>query len=203
VVRLERAVRRFRLQSAHNLLDEVFAAHPPETILKEIGRPLLQRLDDPAAARFATSLLELRLLAHARGWERVNGPTTVLACAPHDEDVPALIALGIALAQRGCCISYLGAATPVDALAETVRAQSAALVVLSAASPTLTRYEAHTLRHLGCPLIAIGEARDTLETTVGATALDADAPATPGRIAGLARQSSRQSDEPSPTSRPR
>jgi hypothetical protein len=107
VVRLERAIRRFRLQSAHNLLDEVFAAHAPESIVKDIGRPLLQRLDDPAAARFATSLLELRLLAHARGWERVNGPTSVLACAPHDEDVLPLIALGIALAERGCCICYL------------------------------------------------------------------------------------------------
>src|SRR5829696_8411511 len=115
VARLERAIRRFRLQSAHNLLDEAFAAHPPEAVLREVGHPLLRRLEDPAGRRLATSLLELRLLAQARGWDRVRGPVTVLACAPSDEDVLPLIALGIGLAERGCCISYLGAATPVDA----------------------------------------------------------------------------------------
>jgi hypothetical protein len=203
VVRLERAIRRFRLQSAHNLLDEAFAAHAPEALLKQVGHPLLERLDDPAARRFATSLLELRLLAHARGWDRVNGPTIVLACAPSDEDVLPSIALGIALAERGCCISYLGAATPVDVLAETVRRQQAALAVLSADSPALTRYEAHTLRRLECPLIAIGGARATLANAVHATALDPDAPTTPARIAGLARRgSSHRSDETSPTRGP-
>ncbi len=140
VVRLERAVRRFRLQSAHNLLDEAFAAHPPELLVRDVGRPLLDRLDDPAATRFATSLLELRLLAYARGWERVNGPVVVLACAPSEERVLDLIALGIALAERRCRIAYLGAATPVEALTETAAAQQATLVVLHA-DRALTRPE--------------------------------------------------------------
>lgn len=200
--RLERAVRRFRLQSAHNLLDEAFAAHPPEALFNEVGRPLLQRLEDPGARRFATSLFELRLLAHARGWERVSGPAVVLACAPHDEDVLGLIALGIGLAERGCCICYLGAATPVDALAETVRAQNAVLAVIHADNPALTRYETHTLRQLGCPLIALGTARDALAKAADGTALDLAAPTTPARIAGLARrESSRRSDETSPPRR--
>jgi hypothetical protein len=200
VRRLERAIRRFRLQSAHNLLDEAFAAVAPEAILKEVGRPLLQRLEDPAAARFASSLLEQRLLAHARGWERIGGPAAVLACSPHDDDVLALIALGIALAERGCCICYLGAATPVDALAETVRAQHACVAVISTGNPALTRYETQTLKRLGCPLVAIGQARTQFAQATGATALDADEPTTPARIAGLARrESSRRSDEPSPT----
>lgn len=126
----------------------------------------------------------------------------MLACAPQDEDVLALIALGIGLAERGCRISYLGAATPVDVLAETVRAQSAALAVVHADNPALTRYETQTLRRLGCPLIAIGNARRPLEKAAGATALDPDAPTTTARIAGLARrESSRRSDEPSPTPR--
>src|SRR3954447_2696303 len=138
VARLERAVRRFRLQSAHNLLDEAFAAYPAEEIVHRVGRPLLQRLDDPAAHQFASSLLELRLLAHARGWERVNGPRVVLACAPSEEDVLGLIALGIALAERHCRISYLGAATPIETLREAARRQGASVAVLSAERDPLT-----------------------------------------------------------------
>ena len=201
VTRLERAVRHFRLQAAHNLLDEAFAAHPPETLVKDVGKPLLQRLEDPAAHRFATSLLELRLLAHAQGWERVNGPLAVLACAPTEEDTLALIALGIALAERHCRIAYLGAATPVEAVEETARSQQAAVTVLSAERAQLARDEAHRLKRLECPLIAIGAAREGLAKQAGATALDVDAPTTAPRIAGMARrwESSRRSDEPSPT----
>lgn len=200
VSRLERAVHRSRLQSAHNLLDEAFATVAAEALLREIGRPLLTRLKDPAEIRFATSLLELRLLAQARGWDRVNGPLVVLACAPSEDDVLGLIGLGLGLAERHCRISYLGAATPVDALAETVRRQEAKLVVLSAEGAVLSHGDGAELRALGCPLVVIGEARTALAQAVGGIALDADALATPALIAALARQqSSLRSDEPSPT----
>lgn len=200
VVRLERAVHRFRLQSAHNLLDEAFATVPPEAFLRDVGRPLLARLDDAAELRFATSLLELRLLAQAQGWERVHGPLIVLACAPSDDAVLELIALGLALAARHCRISYLGAATPVDALAEAVARQRAAVVVLAGESAALTRRDGAELRALPCPLVVVGGAREPLARSLACVALDADALTTPARIAGLARrQSSRRSDEPSPT----
>ena len=200
VVRLERAVHRFRLQSAHNLLDEAFASVPPEAFLRDIGRPLLARLDDAAEVRFATSLLELRLLAQAQGWERVNGPVVVLACAPDDDAVLELIALGLALAARRCRIAYLGAATPVDALAEAVAREQAAVVVLAAEQAALTHRDSLELRALPCPLVVVGRGRATIAKSVEGVALDADAVTTPARIAGLARkQSSRRCDEPSPT----
>jgi len=200
VVRLERAVRRFRLQSAHNLLDEAFASVPPEAFLRDVGRPLLARLDDAAEVRFATSLLELRLLAQAQGWERVNGPLVVLACAPDDDAVLELIALGLALAARRCRISYLGAATPVDALTEAVTRQQAAAVVLAAEHATLTQRDGAGLRALPCPLVVVGPARETIAKRADGVALDAVAVTTAARVAGLAhRQSSRRCDEPSPT----
>lgn len=199
-MRLERAIHRFRLQSAHNLLDEAFASMPAEAFLREVGRPLLARLDDAAERRFATSLLELRLLAQAQGWERVNGPLVVLACAPADDDVLELIAVGLALAARHCRIMYLGPATPVDALAETVRLQRAAAVVLAAEQDALSPRDGVELRALPCPLVVVGTGRRALAQVTGGVALDADAPTTAARIAGLARrQSSRRSDEPSPT----
>jgi len=200
VVRLTRAVHRFRLQSAHNLLDEAFASVPPEAFLRDVGRPLLDRLDDAAEVRFATSLLELRLLAQAQGWERVNGPVIVLACTPADDAVLELIALGLALAACHCRISYLGAATPVDALAEAVARQQAATAVLAADHAALTRRDSAELRALPCPLVVIGRARESVAKRLEALALDADATTAPARIAGLARrQSSRRCDEPSPT----
>ncbi|MDA0183445.1 hypothetical protein OJ997_24260 [Solirubrobacter phytolaccae] len=199
-MRLERAVHRFRLQSAHNLLDEAFASVPPEAFVRDVGRPLLMRLDDAAELRFARSLLELRLLAQAQGWERVHGPLVVLACAPSDDDVLELIAIGIALADRHCRIAYLGAATPVDALAEAVRRQDTAAVVLAAERGALTRRDGAELRALPCPLVVIGTARAALAKATDGVALDAEAVTAPARIAGLARrQSSRRSDEPSPT----
>lgn len=200
VVRLERAVHRFRLQSAHNLLDEAFASVAADAFLRDVGQPLLERIEDPAERRFALSLLELRLLAQAQGWERVHGPLVVLACTPNDDAVLELIALGVALADRHCRISYLGAATPVDALTEAVRHQEPAAVVLAAERATLTRRDGAELRALPCPLITVGPARAALAEAVGGTALDAQAVTTAARIAGLARrQSSRRSDEPSPT----
>jgi len=200
VDRLERAVRRFRLQSTHNLLDEAFASHSPEVVLRDIGRPLLTRLEasgDEAEAGFARSVLELRLFAQARDWERVNGPLVVLASA--DENVLELVALGIALAERRCRITYLGATTPVEALLETVRHEHAAVAVLSTARGALSRSDASELKALGCPLVTIGAARTAVATAAGAEPLDARAATTAVRIAGLARrESSRGSDESSP-----
>jgi hypothetical protein len=199
--RLERAVRRFRLQSTHNLLDEAFASHSPEVVLRDIGRPLLNRLEvsgDDAEERFARSVLELRLLAQARDWERVNGPLVVLASA--DENVLELVALGIALAERRCRITYLGATTPVEALLETVRHQHAAVAVLSTARGTLSRYDVSELKELGCPLVTIGAARTAVAKAAGGEPLDTRAATTAAHVAGLARrESSRGSDEPSPS----
>jgi hypothetical protein len=203
VVRLERAVRRFRLQSAHNLLDEAFATYPPDALLVQVGQPLLDRLEakhDLGALRFATSLLELRLLAHGRGWERASGPLVVLGCAPSEERTLELITLGIALAEAHCRITYLGAATPVDQLAEVVRSEQPSTVVLQAEHARLTRFEIAELRALPVPLVYIGAAAATLARSTHGTALDAIGPATSARVAGLARrESSRRRDEPSPS----
>ena len=203
MVRLERAVRRFRLQSAHNLLDEAFATYAPEALLAQVGQPLLDRLEaqhEVGALRFATSLLELRLLAHARGWERASGPLVVLGCTPSEERTLELIALGISLAEAHCRITYLGAATGVDLLTEVVRSERPSAVVLQAEQARLTRFEIAELRALPVPLVFIGAAAPTLARSTDATALDPAAASASARVAGLARrESSRRSDEPSPS----
>ena len=172
-------------------------------LLAHVGRPLLGRLEaagDDGALRFATSLLELRLLAHARGWERASGPLVVLGCTPSAERTLELIALGIALAEKHCRIAYLGAATPVELLAEVVRSERASTVVLQAEQARLTRVETVELRALAVPLVFIGPAAQALARTTRGQALDVTEPSTTARVAGLARrESSRRSDEPSPS----
>ena len=206
MVRLERAVRRFRLQSAHNLLDEAFATYAPDALLAQVGQPLLDRLEakhDDGALRFATSLLELRLLAHARGWERASGPLVVLGCAPSEERTLELIALGIALAEAPLP-DHVPRRGDAGGPARRGGAQRAGV---GRGPPgravRLTRFEIAQLRALPVPLVFIGAAAATLARSTHATALDPASPAASARVAGLARrESSRRSDEPSP-SRPR
>ena len=91
----------------------------------------------------------------------------------------------------------------MDLLAEVVRSEQPSTVVLQAEQARLTRFEIAELRALPVPLVFIGAAAATLARSTHATALDPATPAASARVAGLARrESSRRSDEPSP-SRPR
>jgi hypothetical protein len=173
--RLERAVTRFRVQTAHNLLDEAFGAVAPDVVAHDLLLPLFTRVEqagDPAVIRFAASLFETRLLAQSPGWDRIDGPLVVLACAPREERTLALIGLGLGLAARHCCVSYLGATTPARTLQASVREQDAALTVLSAELDDLDREERDGLRTLD--LLVIGRAAESLALSLGAVAVSPD-----------------------------
>lgn len=186
------------------MLDEALSTSPPDALVRDVIRPLFRRLQDradPAAIRFAASLLEVRMLAHARGWERIEGPVAVLACGPRDDHVLGLIGLGLGLAERHCRISYLGAATPVTLLSARAREQGAAVVVITADTPDLLAGERAELRRLalGVPLLTTGRAAGALAEAIGGRPLPDDPPTAAARAAGLAgRVSSRQGDDGSP-----
>jgi MerR family transcriptional regulator, light-induced transcriptional regulator len=163
VARLERAVRRFRLQMAHNLLDEALTSMPPAVVVRDVVLPLIDRLEeagDEAAVRFASSALEARLLALARGWDSIAGPLAILACGPREHRVLELIGLGLGLAEARWRIAYLGAATPVSAIRETVRLDPPAAVVVSVGTPDLPPRDTLALRLLAreSPLLLSGSA---------------------------------------------
>jgi hypothetical protein len=197
--RLERALVRFRIQAAHNVLDEAFAAAPPDLVARQLVLPLYERAEasgDQAVVRFAASLFEIRLLVQARGWERIEGPCVALACAPREQRTLTLIALGLGLAARHCRIGYLGGFTPVAALAE----QGADLVVVAVDDDDLTRAELRALRALEPALI--GSAAPTLARELRVVALPGDLEAAAVRAASLARRrSSRTGDAASPGQR--
>jgi hypothetical protein len=197
--RLERALTRFRIQAAHNLLDEAFSAGPADVVARELVLPLYDRVEaagDPAVVRFAASLFEIRLLGQARGWERIDGPRVTLACAPREPHTLPLIALGLALAGRHCRMNYLGGFTPVAAVAE----QPADLLVLGIETDDLTPHERTALRAL--EPVLMGRAAPGLARELGAVALPPDLEVAAVRAASTARRrSSRPGDATSPAQR--
>jgi hypothetical protein len=189
---LERAVVRFRVQAAHNLLDEAFGASAPDVVARDLVLPLFERVEaagDPAVIRFAASLFEIRLLAQAGGWDRIDGPLVVLACAPREERTLALIGLGLALAARHCRVAYLGAMAPARTLQATVHEQDVTLVILSAERDDLDADERAGLRTL--ELLLIGRAAEPLAASLGASIVSSDG----AQVAELAHQRSPRRDD--------
>jgi DNA-binding transcriptional MerR regulator len=122
---------------AHQLIDELFAGFTADAVLSEVVLPFLTDLGDGwergeitiAQEHFASTLLRERLLGLARPWDRGNGPRAILACPPDERHDIALICFGIVLGRGGWRITYLGADTPISALAETADALNPDLVV--------------------------------------------------------------------------
>jgi MerR family transcriptional regulator, light-induced transcriptional regulator len=141
--RLEVALDAYEEAEAHDAFDALLAAFATETVLREVVVPYLHRVGERweggeltvAQEHFASGFVRGRLLGLARGWGRGRGPRALLACPPGELHDLGLLVFGIALADRGWRISYLGPDTPVDTLSEAVRTLHPELVVLAAADP--------------------------------------------------------------------
>jgi DNA-binding transcriptional MerR regulator len=143
---LRDALERFDGAAAHAAFDRLLADLSLDAVLDAAVLPLLHELGERWAAgeitvaqeHFASHLIRGRLLGLARGWDRGAGPRAVLACPPGEQHDLALIAFGIALREQGWRVTFLGADTPVDTIADTVgRLRPAALVLAAVASARL------------------------------------------------------------------
>jgi DNA-binding transcriptional MerR regulator len=129
--------------AAHAALDRLLAELTLETVLGRAVLPYLRELGDRwqrgeasvGQEHFASSVLRGRLLGLARGWDRGAGPRALLACAPGEQHDLGLIAFGLSLRDRGWRITFLGADTPLDTLAETAALLRPAAVVLVSTMP--------------------------------------------------------------------
>ena len=105
--------------------------------------PFLHRLGERWAAaettvaheHFASNVIGGRLRALARDWGQGLGPRALLACPPGEQHVLGLLCFGLALRERGWRITYLGAETPLDSIADALDDLLPAIVVLSAVTP--------------------------------------------------------------------
>jgi DNA-binding transcriptional MerR regulator/methylmalonyl-CoA mutase cobalamin-binding subunit len=133
---------RFDETAAQRVLERLFLAYTPVTVIRDVLLPYLHNVGERwaeghltvAQEHFASNFLHARLLAMARGWDRGLGPRALLACAPAEQHTFGLISFGIALHRHGWRITYLGADTPIDMIADVATQTSPDLVVIYAAT---------------------------------------------------------------------
>jgi MerR family transcriptional regulator, light-induced transcriptional regulator len=136
------ALERFDEDAAHELLDRLLGLHGLKRTIRDALMPYLRELGERwargevtvAQEHFASRLIEGRLLALARGWNRGPGRRAVLACPPGEQHTLPLVCFGLILRSRGWRNIYLGAETPPRTLQMAADRVSADVVVLAAAS---------------------------------------------------------------------
>ena len=153
---LRRAFLDFDEGLAERALDELFDAFTAEAVLRDAIFPFMREVGEAWACgeatvaneHFASSVIQGRLMSVARGWGSGPGPRAVLACAPGELHAIGLIGLGICLSRRGWCITYLGPAAPLAAVAQCAAAVEPQAVVLSCTDELTLRPLADELREL-------------------------------------------------------
>ena len=171
--------------AAQSALDRLFAGFSVETVLREVVLDYLRELGDRwehgeasvAQEHFASQILRGRLLGLARGWDRGTGPRALLAAMPDEQHDLGLIAFGLGLRDRGWRITFLGADTPLDTLADAVATLQPDALVLAATTAAGFETGRDALRRLApvAPLWAAGPgATPELATETGAHLLDVD-----------------------------
>jgi MerR family transcriptional regulator, light-induced transcriptional regulator len=154
--RLGEALESFDEDRAHELLDRLLGLHGLERAIRDALMPYLAELGERwargevsvAQEHFASRLVEGRLLALARGWNRGPGRRAVLACPTGEEHTLPLVCFGLVLRNRGWRNVYLGANTPPSSVHMAADTVGADVVVLSAVSNEKFASMARDLRGL-------------------------------------------------------
>jgi DNA-binding transcriptional MerR regulator len=141
---------------AHAVLDRLLAGVPLETVLTDVLLPYLRDLGrrwergeaSVAQEHFAAALLRSRLLDLARGWDQGDGPAVLLACRPGEQHELGLICFGLLLARRGWRVTFLGADTPLDSVAEAASRLQPTQIVLLGLTGAAFRKHAPGVREL-------------------------------------------------------
>ena len=133
------AVAAYDAEGIDDVLARVLAAGRL-TALRDVVLPAMAAVGDEWARRelsvgqehLCTHLVERRLLALAGDWDKGRGPRALLACPSGERHSLGLLCFGLALAEHGWRVSYLGADTPLADVAEAAGRLGPELVVLAA-----------------------------------------------------------------------
>jgi DNA-binding transcriptional MerR regulator len=136
------ALEQFDEARAEQLLDRLLGLHGLERTIRDALMPYLHDLGtrwerkqvSVSQEHFASRLIEARMLALARGWNRGPGHRAVLACPSGEQHTIPLVCFGLVLRTRGWRNVYLGADTPPSAVHMAADTIDADVVVLAAAS---------------------------------------------------------------------
>jgi DNA-binding transcriptional MerR regulator len=180
---------------ANRTLDRMLATLSLETVLRvvlgylhELGERWERGEASVAQEHFASNVLRGRLLGLARGWGQGGGERALLACAPGEQHDLAVIVFGLALRARGFRVTYLGADTPIDTLADAVTELTPSVTVVGITSASLGPETEALLRGLAARTrLAFGGpgATQELAEAVGAELLAGDPFAEADRITAL------------------
>jgi methanogenic corrinoid protein MtbC1 len=145
------------------------------TAITDVLLPALRQIGDEWAAgrltvaheHFASHLAERRLMRLAGEWQAGRGPLALLACPSGERHALGLLCFGVALAEHGWRVAYLGADMPLGHVADAAARLTPDAIVLSAIdSARLT----DNVALIG----ALGAAHRTLIAGAGATEEVAD-----------------------------
>ena len=142
-VALAAALDAFDESAAHTVLDRLLARFSVGVVLRDVVLPHLRAVGRDwelgrrsiGQEHFAAGVLDGRLRALARGWDRGAGPLAVLACPQGEAHTIGLQAFGLSLREQGWRITWLGADAPlleVDAVAGELDAELVVLASLRA-----------------------------------------------------------------------
>jgi len=112
----------------------------PHTLYERVLSPVLVEAGERWAAgtlsvaqeHLLSNRVEMTLRASLRGLERAEGPLALLACVDEEQHVLGLLGAALRFAASGARVLVLGARTPPEAVADTVRSTAPRLVGLSA-----------------------------------------------------------------------
>ena len=193
--RLRDALLRFDDACAQAELDRLFGAYSVDTALSQVLLPYLRELGERwecgeagvGEEHFASNLIHGRLLSLARKWDEGHGPRALLACPTGELHTLGLLCFGLALRAHGWRVTYLGADTPVEAVADVAASVQPSRVVLATATRGVLARSAPALTQLATATdLAIGGAGADPEhvADLGATPLEADPVSEAARLAG-------------------
>lgn len=183
--RLRRALDALDDSSAQEQLDQLFAGYSVDSALSHVILPYLHELGERWASdeigvgheHFAANLIQGRLMGLAHLWDSGTGARALLACAPGEQHTLGLLCFGLSLRSRGWRITYLGADTPIPAVAQVAASLDPACIVLSSVSASVFEQVRKPLARLAKRYrVALGGAgaRPKLARKLGATALEGD-----------------------------
>jgi MerR family transcriptional regulator, light-induced transcriptional regulator len=179
------ALEAFDDAGANAVLDDALSRLTLEAVAEGVVLPAMRQIGSRwesgeisvAQEHFATGVIRGRLLSVARNWGAGTGPLALLACPPGESHDLGLISFGLVLHSRGWRITYLGADTPIDTVAQAVGALHPDAIVLAALDPAPFESAAQELSALasgGQLLIAGAGASPELAQRLGARVLDED-----------------------------
>ena len=125
--------------AAHAAIDRLLASLSLESFLRAVILPLLRDIGEGwergeitiAQEHFASNLVRARLMALGRGWGRGTGRHALLAAPPGEQHDLGLVVLALVLRDRGWRVTFLGADTPLETIADTKRRVAPEVIVLA------------------------------------------------------------------------